>query len=57
MEILWKDNMQPFSFVSLLQYSYRRERFNGCYGSRADNTAHSVQKINSALYNNTAWNK
>ena len=52
MKILWKDDMEPLSFVSLLQYSYRRERFKGCYGSREDNTIHSVQKVNSVLFKN-----
>ena len=56
-ETLRNDDMEPLSFVSLLQYSYRRERFKGCYGSKEDNTVHSVQKVNLVLYNNTGWKK
>ena len=56
-ETLRNDDMETFSFVSLLQYSYRRERSKGCYGSKEDNTVHSVQKVNLVLYNNTDWKK
>ena len=52
MKILWKDIMEALSLVILLQYSQRRERFKGFYGSREDNTVHSVQKVSSVLYNN-----
>ena len=30
--------------------TYRRVKFEGCYGSRADNMIYSVQKVNLVLY-------
>ena len=38
-------------FVAVLSFwdTYRRARFEGCFGSSADNMVHSVQKVNSVL--------
>ena len=38
-------------FVAVVSFwnTYRRARFKGCFGSRADNMVHSVQKVNSVL--------
>ena len=46
-------------FVAVLCFwnTSRRARFKGCYGSRADNMLHGVQKFDSVLYNNTGLNK